>query len=164
MCDDYIIRTATIDDLDEIHNVESECFSKNEAATKKQFEERLTYYPTHFWLIFDDDKLIAFIDGFTTNKKDLTDEMFEDASLHDESGDWQMIFGLNTRPNYRKRGLAGKLVNHLIDNAKNENRSGVVLTCKEELISYYSRFGFVDEGISESKHGGAVWHQMRLTF
>ena len=90
--------------------------------------------------------------------------MYQNASLHDESGNWQMIFGLNTLPDYRKKGLAGKLVNQLIDCARAENRLGVVLTCKDDLINYYSKFGFVDEGISESQHGGVVWHQMRLKF
>ena len=41
---------------------------------------------------------------------------------------------------------------------------GVVLTCKEKLVPYYAKFGFVDEGVSQSAHGGVVWHQMRRTF
>lgn len=159
-----IIRTATLNDLDEIHNVESVCFNENEAASKKEFEERLKYYPNHFWLLFEGEKLISFIDGFVTNQKDLSDEMYENASLHDESGDWQMIFGVNTLPEYRKQGNASKLIKQVIDCARVENRSGVVLTCKENLISYYSKFGFIDEGISESQHGGVSWHQMRLIF
>ena len=159
-----MIRQATIDDLDEIYHVEAECFPPNEAATKKEFEERLKYYPNHFWVIFEDEKLIAFIDGFATDDENLNDEMYEDASLHDENGSWQMIFGLNTLPEYRNRGYAGKLIRHVIDTAKKENRSGVVLTCKKELINYYSKFGFVDEGISASKHGGETWNQMRLRF
>ena len=159
-----IIRTATLNDLDDIHNVENECFSANEAAGRKEFEERLTHYPNHFWLIFDEKKLIAFIDGFVTNEKDLSDEMYEKASLHDETGSWQMIFGVNTLPEYRKQGYASKLINQMINCARKENRLGVVLTCKKELIDFYSKFGFIDEGISESQHGGVVWHQMRLTF
>lgn len=160
-----IIRTATINDLEDIHNVESECFSANEAASKKEFEERLTYYPNHFWLIYDEDKLIAFIDGFVTDEKDLSDEMYENASLHDENGSWQMIFGVNTIPEYRKQGYASRLINQMIDCARKENRLGVVLTCKEHLVNYYSRFSFVDEGITnKSQHGGETWHQMRLTF
>lgn len=159
-----IIRTATLNDLNEIHNVEAECFSKAEAASKKEFEERLIYSPNHFWLIFEEEKLVAFIDGFVSDEKDLRDEMYENASLHDENGSWQMIFGVNTLPEYRKQGYATKLINQIIDCAQKENKSGVVLTCKEHLLGYYSKFGFVDEGISESQHGGVVWHQMRLTF
>jgi len=48
--------------------------------------------------------------------------------------------------------------------AKGGGRRGVVLTCKERLIGFYARFGFVDEGVSASTHGDVVWHQMRLTF
>ena len=39
-----------------------------------------------------------------------------------------------------------------------------MLTCKEELLHFYERFGFVSEGVSGSVHGGAVWYQMRLDF
>lgn len=42
--------------------------------------------------------------------------------------------------------------------------AGPVLTCKEHLLHFYGKVGFVDEGISGSTHGGAVWHKMRLTF
>ena len=48
----------------------------------------------------NDNKLVAFVDGFVTNEPDLTDEMYEKASMHDESGAWQMIFGVNTIPAY----------------------------------------------------------------
>ena len=47
---------------------------------------------------------------------------------------------------------------------KRQEKSGLVLTCKEELLPFYQRFGFVSEGISDSVHGGAVWYQMRLDF
>ena len=39
-----------------------------------------------------------------------------------------------------------------------------VLTCKEALVHYYAKFGFVNEGVSGSTHGGVVWYQMRLKF
>ena len=100
----------------------------------------------------------------TTDCDKLTDEMFADASLHNEYGAWQMIFGVNTVPEYRRRGCAAALLKCAIATAAAQNRRGLVLTCKDELVHYYAKFGFVDEGISDSKHGGAVWHDMRLTF
>lgn len=71
------IRYATMADLDDIASVESECFPVLEAATKEEFEQRIKYYGNHFWLMFDNDKLIAFVDGFVTDEADLTDEMYE---------------------------------------------------------------------------------------
>ena len=84
--------------------------------------------------------------------------------MHNERGAWQMIFGLNTLPAYRCQGYAAILVQEVIKAAKEQGRRGVVLTCKEKLVHYYAKFGFVDEGISGSTHGNVVWHQMRLRF
>ena len=160
-----IIRKATMNDLDAISEVESECFPAAEAATKEEFRERLESYADHFLLMFDGEKLAAFIDGFVTDEPDLTDEMYENAAMHNESGKWQMIFGVNTLPEYRRRGLAGTLIREMIAEAKRQGRDGLVLTCKDRLVHYYAKFGFLNEGVSgKSTHGGAVWNQMRLTF
>ena len=102
------IRTATLQDIDQIAAVEKECFPAAEAATKEEFEQRLSHYADHFWLMFEDDKLIAFVDGMVTDQEDLT--------------------------------------------------------CKDRLVHYYAKFGFENEGVSESMHGNVVWNQMRLKF
>lgn len=158
------IRTATIADLAQIAAVEAECFPAAEAATKEEFAERIKYYGNHFWLMFEGEKLIAFVDGFVTDKPDLTDEMYEQAEMHDENGAWQMIFGVNTIPSYRKHGYAGQLLQCAIEDARKQGRKGLVLTCKEKLIAYYAKFGFENEGISESVHGNVIWYQMRYKF
>lgn len=159
------IRTATIEDIHDIASVEAECFPAAEAATEKEFKERVRYYGNHFFLMFDDEKLISFVDGFVTDIPDLYDEMYENASLHNEDGNWQMIFGVNTLPAYRNHGYAGQLIRMAIEDARKQNRKGLVLTCKERLVHYYASFGFIDEGVSEhSTHGNVIWHQMRLSF
>ena len=159
-----LIRTATMKDLDIITEVETECFPPAEAATRADFRNRLAHYPNHFWLLFDEGKLISFIDGFCTDEKDLRDEMYENASLHRSGGQWQMIFGVNTIPDYRRRGYAGILMRRVIQDARAQGRKGLVLTCKEEKIHWYERFGYVNEGVSPSVHGNVVWYQMRITF
>ena len=160
-----IIKYANEEDIAAIAAVEAECFPSAEAATAKEFVDRVKYYGNHFWLMYEAEKLIAFVDGFVTDERDLTDVMYEDATLHNENGAWQMIFGVNTIPAYRKQGYAGELSGRAIEDARLQGRKGLVLTCKERLVSYYAKFGFVDEGVSEkSTHGNVVWHQMRLSF
>ena len=75
-----------------------------------------------------------------------------------------MIFGVNTLPEYRRQGRAGQVIRQVIADAQAQGRKGCVLTCKEALLHYYGTFGFVNEGVSESVHGGVVWYEMRLTF
>jgi GNAT superfamily N-acetyltransferase len=158
------IRNATMDDLQAIAAVEAACFPAAEAATAEEFAERLAHYADHFWLLYGQGELVAFVDGFCTDTPDLTDEMYADAALHDENGAWQMIFGVNTLPRCRCRGYAGLLLQRAIADARAQGRKGLVLTCKEKLLHYYAKFGFVNEGVSGSTHGGVVWYQMRLRF
>ena len=158
------IRTATFKDLDAVSAVEAACFPAAEAATPAEFAERLRHYGGHFWLMFDGEKLIGFVDGMVTDKADLSDDLYAQASLHNENGAWQMIFGVNTLPEYRRQGVAAALLERAIADAKAQGRKGLVLTCKDKLVHYYAKFGFVSEGVSESTHGGVVWYQMRLTF
>lgn len=163
--DAMLVRTGTLDDLEAVTAVEAECFPPAEAASREELAERLRLYGNHFWLLFDEERLVSFVDGFCTDEPDLTDEMYADASLHDEQGAWQMIFGVNTIPSERKKGYAGRLLHRAVADARVQGRKGLVLTCKEKLLHYYASFGFVSEGVSEkSTHGGAEWYQMRLTF
>ena len=158
------IRTATMADLPRVTQLEAACFPAAEAATETSFRARLAHYPNHFWLLEEGEALVGFVNGMATNQPHLTDEMYACAALHSESGAWQMIFGVNTHPAYRRRGCAQRLLQRVIADAKAQGRKGLVLTCKEALIHYYAKFGFLDEGVSSSQHGGAVSHQMRHTF
>ena len=158
------IRYADMSDLAAVTAVEAACFPPAEAATEQDFAQRLRYYSGHFWLMFDGGTLIAFVDGFVTDEPDLTDDMYENAALHNENGAWQMIFGVVTHPDYQRRGCAEKLLRYVVEQARTQGRRGLVLTCKERLVHFYAKIGFVDEGISESTHGGVVWHKMRLMF
>ena len=158
------IRTATLADLPQITEIEAACFPAAEAANAESFQKRLTHYPNHFWLLLDGSTMTGFVNGMVTDEPDLQDEMYDNAALHNESGAWQMIFGVDTIPTYRRQGCAEALLRHVIAEARAQGRKGLVLTCKEALLHYYARFGFQNEGISQSTHGDALWYQMRLTF
>lgn len=158
------IRNADISDLDRITEVEALCFPEPEAATRESLAERLRCYPGHFWVLEEKEQIVGFVNGLVTDCSHLEDRMYENASVHEEDGAWQMIFGVDTIPEYRNRGCATMLLKHVIKAAKQQKRKGIVLTCKEHLVHFYSKFGFKDEGISQSEHGGVIWHEMRLLF
>lgn len=159
------IRTAVMADLAAVTAVEAACFPAAEAATEREFARRLAVYPNHFWLLEEDDgTLVSFINGMVTDEPTLRDEMYENAALHREDGAWQMIFGVNTLPRYRRKGCAARVMERVIADARAQGRKGCVLTCKDRLIHYYETFGFQNEGVSSSTHGGVVWYDMRLIF
>ena len=165
----FNIRTASPEDAAAIVAIDAVCFNAAEAADPETVAKKMAGYNGHYWVIVDTekgDKVVTYLNGFCTNKRDLLDEDMEHPeTAHDENGAWQMFCGMATLPEYQGKGLAGKIMDHAIDLAKKEGRKGVVLTCKDHLIPYYEkRFGYVLEGKAESTHCGVEWKQMRLTF
>ena len=142
--------------------LEAACFPPAEAAPYESFATRLAAFPDRFWLLYLDGELVSMVNGCLSDERDLRDEMFHHASLHAPEGKWQMIFGVATLPAYRRRGYAGSLLETAIRQCRLENRAGLVLTCKQAKLAYYAKFGFVNEGLSSSEHGGDVWYQMRI--
>lgn len=155
-----IIRNVRLSDLDRVTEIESQCFPKEEAASKEAFNYRIKTFPGSFLVIEDQGLILGHINGACSDAPFICDELFEEDGGHNDDGQNQMIFGLAVDPAYQKRGLAAKLLKALIEVAFEQKRKQVVLTCKEQLISYYERFGFVSIGISESTHGGAVWYDL----
>lgn len=161
---DYKIRNVTIEDLDAVTEVEAICFPKAEAADRAAFEQRIRTFPESFFVMEAEGKIIGFINGCVTDRKTICDEMFEDASWHLPDGPWQSVFGLDVIPKYQHQGLASRLMEHLIEDARAKKRYGLILTCKDRLIGFYEKFGYRITGVSGSVHGGAVWYDAILKF
>jgi ribosomal protein S18 acetylase RimI-like enzyme len=160
----FTIRPVEKTDLDAVTAVEAVCFPAAEAATRESFEQRIATFPECFFVAEYEENIIGFINGCATNERTILDEMFEDSSLHNPNGCYQSIFGLDVIPEYQRQGIAAELMNHLVKDAKDKGRKGLILTCKDRLIHYYAKFGYKNLGVSASVHGGAVWYDMLLEF
>ena len=161
---DIIIRRASIEDLDAVTKVEASCFPMAEAATKVSLEQRINTFLESFFVAEIDGKIIGFINGCIINGTVIYDKLYNDSTLHIPDGDYQTIFGLDVIPDYRNQGVATQLMNYMIDVSRVAGRKGVILTCKEKLIHYYTKFGYINNGISESVYGGVEWYDMILKF
>ncbi|MHC1722936.1 MAG: GNAT family N-acetyltransferase [Aminipila sp.] len=155
-----IIRKVESRDLDDLVRVENICFPKAEAATRESFEYRIAAFPESFYVAVENDELIGIVNGCVSDNSTISDDLFEPDGGHNPNGKNQMIFGLLVDPRYQKKGIAAKLMNHIMEAAKQAGREKMVLTCKEHLIKYYERFGYVNQGVSQSTHGDAVWYDM----
>ncbi|WP_446897018.1 GNAT family N-acetyltransferase [Clostridium sp. LBM24168] len=158
------IRQVKDEDLDAVAKIETICFPKAEAATRKSLRQRIKIFSESFFVAEEDKKIIGFINGCITNETAIYDELYKEPSLHIPNGNYQTIFGLDILPDYRNNGNAAKLMNHMIEASRLSGRKGLILTCKERLIHYYEGFGYINKGISRSVHGGATWYDMILKF
>ena len=156
------IRMAVKDDVEKIVAIEQECFPPAEAAERETLYKRFSAFSENFIVVEKDGEIIGFINGCTTDKPDLPDELYHNPFLHKADGEYQTVFGLDVLPQYRKKGIAGKLLEKMIELSKNRGRKGIILTCKDHLVHYYEKFGFENQGVSASTHGGAKWNNMFL--
>jgi GNAT superfamily N-acetyltransferase len=60
----------------------------------------------------------------------------------------------------RNQGIAKILIEKMEELVEENERLGITLTCKQELVSFYEKCGFVNHGMSESQHGGVTWYNM----
>ena len=161
---DILIRMAKHEEAGILAEIEGICFPPQEAASPEQIAERMKAFPENFVVAEADGKIVGFINGGTTDRPHLPDEMYHDVSLHIPEGDYQTVFGLNVLPDYRHQGVAGKLVEFFTDLAQKRGKKGVILTCKEHLVGFYEKHGFQCFGEADSSHGGAKWYDMRNIF
>lgn len=156
------IRQAVPKDINIITELETICFPKEQAASKERLEERLEYFSNHFLLAEYKGVIAGYIGGMVTNVKFIKDCMYEDSKLHNEQGEYQMVFSLVVHPDYRKKQIATNLMKAMITQAGEEHRKGIGLTCLENLLVFYEKMGFLSYGISKSGHGNAIWYDMFL--
>ena len=108
-----------------------------------------------------DGRIIGLINGCASNLPAIEDDLFEPQG-HEPDGTNQMIFGLAVHPEFQRRGVGAALLRHMIAFSGNASMERVILTCKQEKLAYYEKFGFENHGVSNSSHGGAVWYDMVL--
>lgn len=161
---EVLIRNAKKEEAALLAQIEAECFPAAEAAGKQDIEARMDVFEDCFFVAETNGKIVGFINGAVAKEASLPDQMYHDASLHDPNGAYQTVFGLDVLPAYRRNGIAGRLLERMIHHARECQRRGVVLTCKDHLVHYYAGFGFKHCGVADSTHGGAKWNEMKLLF
>ncbi len=159
---DVMISNAIVDDLNELHKIEALSFSTERAASREMFFYRLENFPQWFYKAELDEKIVGLIDGSSSDRKYITDDVYQVDGAFDECGENLLIFGLAVHPNFRKNGIAHKLMLHILSSAKERGKKRVSLTCEEELIGFYESFGFQNHGVSESIIGGIKNYDMEI--
>ncbi|MEZ5979490.1 MAG: GNAT family N-acetyltransferase [Planctomycetota bacterium] len=156
-----LVRGVRPEDVATCAALEAACFPPEEAASPERVALRAREFPQGFLVLELDGELVGMANGGATNAPDLADEEFKALVGHEPGGTDLVLFSLAVHPRHQGRGLSKTLLNCYLDRARESGRRRVLLLCKEHLVPYYSRFGFVDAGRSTSNHGGSKWHEMR---
>lgn len=141
-----IIRRVTMDDLEEVVNLESAAFKMTKEQTKNDMMGRIENYPDTFLVAQEDGKVIGHIFGPAFNKRYIEDELYFENHPNQKDDRYQMVLSLAVLPEYRKQGVATKLIEAMTQEARKQNRQAISLTCLPKLIKFYEKRGFHNEG------------------
>ena len=160
----FIFRDIRPEEWEEASVIESICFPPHEACTPEHIRDRVQAAAEQFLVAEDKEtgKLAGFLNGIVTKEERFRDEFFTQESLHDPGGDHVMLLGLDVLPGYRMQGLARTIVTRYAQRERKKGRKALVLTCLENKVDMYRKFGFEDLGLADSCWGGEEWHEMIL--
>ncbi|MEH7390312.1 GNAT family N-acetyltransferase [Bacillus sp. JJ1474] len=154
------LRNVQMTDLEQLLFIEKEGFSEEEAATKEAFIERIQLIADTFIVAEKKGEILGYINGPIINQPYITDNLFKEIKESPKRGGYQSVLGLAVSKQARNQGIAKILIEKMEELVEENEREGITLTCKQELVSFYEKFGFVDHGMSESNHGGVRWYNM----
>lgn len=160
----YEFRNIKQEEIPQAAEIEKRCFPPNEACSYEHMEKRVRKAPELFLVAVDKETglLAGFLNGLATEKEHLTDDFFTDAEVHNTAGKNIMLLGLDVLPEHRGKGLARALVEEYIRREREKGREKLILTCVDDKVEMYKKFGFMDHGIGISQWGGEAWHEMSI--
>jgi len=157
-----LFRNIRETETDQTAEIESICFSKEEACTLEMMQDRMQYAKDMFLVAEDTTtgKIAGYLTGIATDQENFSDQFFFQGSLHNSAGKNVMLVGLEVLPEYRMKGIAKELMRRYAQRQKEQGRKKMILTCKSHFIKMYEKMGFTDKGISASVWGNTHWHEM----
>lgn len=162
-----IYTPATLADLDTINEYEQISYHPDEAASKEQLERRIGYAsetgPELFTVArnVDNEQVVAFLCSTLTTADLVTDESM---SCHEPKGKTICLHSVCVSPDYRKQGIATKLMTKWIEQLKqvneqdsNKKYSRIAILSRPRLLGLYESVGFKNIGVSKVVHGPEPW-------
>lgn len=150
----------TTDDWATICRIEAENFSQQEASPPEDLQKRIEKLRDTFLVAEIDGSVAGYIVGPAVSQRYLSDNLFHEVSNNKEQGGFIILTSLSIAKEFQGQGVGTALLAALKDIAVSQRRQGISLTCHDYLIAYYEANGFIDEGESESTHGGTFWYNL----
>ena len=164
-------RPAAAEDIPRCFEIESASYPSDEAATMESLVNRQKYAGEYFLLCTNNNgqDILGFI--CATRCHEFTEESM--SALHDPTGPLLAVHSVVIDENYRRKGLATKLMNQYVQKVleqEQDNQSAtdtvpiasIVLLAKQHLLGFYVRCGYKVNQPSPIVHGKELWYDLEM--
>ncbi|MCF8107074.1 MAG: GNAT family N-acetyltransferase [Desulfohalobiaceae bacterium] len=143
LCEDLSITTARPEDIPGIHALEQEV-EGGHGADQETLRARLRMFPEGFLVARCRDRIAGYLESMIWQGRPFSRfrEIQDFPRLHNPAGDELYLIFLAVDPEFRSRGVAGRLLFCLSDVGRKFSLKRIRLVAKEELILFYKANGF----------------------
>lgn len=132
--EDYILRKAKFEDLEDLSELLTESFDKTKAATR------------YWWRIMENTKIHTYVIEYKGQIVGSATLYVLEKLLH--SGSYvAQIEDVCVSKSHGGKGLGKKLVDGLVELSKELECYKVVLNCSEDLVGFYEKSGFYQKEV-----------------
>jgi len=137
--DGLTIRTATLDDVVEMHRIENICFPPDEAADLEGVRYRIANASKYFSILENGSSICGFINGTCVAD---TVIHHDSMSTHNPDGATLVIHSVSIVPEMRRQklgtGFLKRYMDNIINNKDYTNITRVLLLTHAYLLPFYS--------------------------
>ena len=155
------IREAQQSDIDQICLIQESISNSLEILNREIIEERIRKHAGTFLLASLDDQEIAYIAAATLPIPSLRQRILEIGDEEFISENAIILEDLAVDPDFQGQGFGTLLLAALKEVTRQQNRPGIYLLCKDELLAYFEMNGFVEQGIVDGERSSEVAFLMR---
>ncbi|MDO5713945.1 MAG: GNAT family N-acetyltransferase [Tissierellia bacterium] len=130
-------------------SIDRSSFPPQEITPKETFIYRIQNFPQWFFVAEENDKILGFISCRPCNGEIIQDEFFSTNKIPESTT--LAILNLAISTEWREKGIGTRLLEHILTLADTRGYSKVIVSCKKELIPYFSKHGFTPNGMSHSR-------------
>ena len=155
------IREAQQSDINQICLIQESISNSLEIMNREIIEERIRKHAGTFLLASLDDQEIAYIAAATLPIPSLRQRILEIGDEEFISENAIILEDLAVDPDFQGQGFGTLLLAALKEVTRQQNRPGIYLLCKDELLAYFEMNGFVEQGIVDGERSSEVAFLMR---
>ena len=160
-----IIRRIHDGEIESIVGIEQSTYPEQDKYEREWIKRCAELAPDLFLVAEDpcNGKIIGYVSGLSTNGADFKSCFRKDFSFYSSDGKILMILGFAILSEYKGNWIERKIMDSYLVQKATKGKKLVILLCHKSRVRFFKNLRFVDNGKSNMRRNGSMWHEMTIS-